>query len=412
MWMHVESLLFVFLSYLMLGIFWVFDEDDFVYKNLHFALALFVFSGIALILERPWYDLTTAQYDKLSIVHCFIFAMICVFWSVIFFIRNLEIFSRYGKCGRFILGGLGAVIMALALWLAYPDFYRGGYADVDSQIIPIWLNKVGEVQSLFNRNHLKPALQLMGSAIMGMAFIGFILWKRPQENIKGWIFILVGIALFASAGMHQGRFLHYGNIISVVPLAAMLGMVLTWEDSYLTKFSKIIRICIRPFTIAAFGAGFLLIGYGCQNIVGQDPESKDQNIIPLSQMCTELNKLNINQSRHPRIVAFIDYGPEILYRTTYDVIATPYHRNAKGILDAYWIMTAGSDEKAHALIKQRGIDMVLVSNKSTEKIYYTQQHKQSTLYDRLMNGTIADWLTELTLPNPLSSTYKLYQVIR
>ena len=59
-------------------------------------------------------------------------------------------------------------------------------------------------------------------------------------------------------------------------------------------------------------------------------------MIPLSQLCDALHfELDEGNARKLRILAFIFYGPEILYRTGYEVLATPYHRNAQGILDAY-----------------------------------------------------------------------------
>ncbi|PKN52141.1 MAG: hypothetical protein CVU55_08790 [Deltaproteobacteria bacterium HGW-Deltaproteobacteria-13] len=409
MWIHIESMLLIFLSFLFLGIFWIIeDDDDFIHKNLHYAAALFVFTSLALILERPWYDLTSIEYDKISIVHWVIFGMINLFWVVVFYLRHHSVFSLQRRTMRFKIASVGVVIVTLCVWILFPGFYRGGYADIDPRIVPIWLNNVSEVLSPLRGEFLMPLISLIGSAIVGIVYICFIFRKRSYENLKGWIFILAGILLFASAGMFERRLLPYGNIITMVPLAALLGVVVQWES---THFSTIIKSFIRPFTIMAFGAGFLLIGYGCQNMIGTAPVTKKIDMIaPLSQMCDELNKLSPIHTQPIRIQAFIDYGPEILYRTSYEVIATPYHRNAQGILDDYWIMTAVSDEKARTLIHRRGINMILVSSKSTEKQYYTPVNKQSTFYERLTKDGGLDWIKEIPLPDPLSHSYRLFRV--
>lgn len=408
MWIHIESMLLIFLSFLSLGIFWIIDDDDdFIHKNLHYAAALFVFTGLALILERPWYDLTSIEYDKISIVHWFVFGMINLFWVIVFYFRHYSVFSLQRRTMRFKIASVGVVIVTSCVWILFPDFYRGGYADIDPRIVPIWLNNVNEVLSPLRREFLMPLISLIGSAIVGIVYIGFIFRKRSYENLKGWIFILAGILLFASAGMFERRLLLYGNIITMVPLAALLGVVMQWES---THFSTIVKSFIRPFTIMAFGAGFLLIGYGFQSIMEKAPVPKEKKLAPLLQMCNELNALSATQARPHRILAFIDYGPEILYRTNYEVIATPYHRNAQGILDAYWIMTAASDEKAHTVVHQRGVDMILVSNKPAERQYYSAGLKQSTFYKRLGTEGSVDWLREIKLPQPLSSTYRLFRV--
>jgi hypothetical protein len=411
MWIHIESMMFIFLSFLLLGIFWIFEDEDFVKKNLHYSIALFIFTGVALLLERPWHNLTSIEYDKISIVHWSIFGLISLFWFAVFSFRRRRVFSEQGRTHRFMIALLGAVIVVLCVWIVFPDFYRGGYADIDPRILPIWLNKVVEVQSPLSREFFLPLTQLLGSAFVGIAYIAFVLWKEPDKNLKGWIFILSGILLFASAGMFERRLLHYGNIITMVPLAGLLGIVLKWESIYLTRISIIIRSFIRPLTIIAFGAGFLLVGYGFQNIMGNVPVPTGKDMVPLSQMCNRLNKLNPMQERPIRILAFINYGPEILYRTRYEVIATPYHRNAQGILDTYWIMTAESDEAAHELILKRKIDMILISNSPGEINFNSAARNKSTFYQRLQTDGYADWLNAVDLPPELSGTYKLFKVV-
>ena len=411
-WIHIESMMFIFLSFLVFGIFWIFKDEDFINKNIHYSAALVVFTAVALVLERPWYDLTSIEYDKISIAHLFIIGLISLFWVIVFYFRHNTVFAERGRTWRFSIASFAAIIVVLCVWLFFPGFYRGGYADIDPRIVPIWLDNINEVLSPLRGEFLMPLISLLGSAIVGTSYIVFILWKKPNAEIKGWIFVLAGILLFATAGIFSRRLLPYGNIITLAPLAALLSVVLRWESAYFKHFSTIIISFVRPFTIMAFGAGFLLIGYGFQNIIGAAPvTNKTDMIAPLSQMCNELNKLSAKQKHPSRILAFIDYGPEILYRTNYEVIATPYHCNAQGILDAYWIMTATSDEKAHTLVHQRGIDMILVSNKSTEEQYYATAPKQSTLYERLRKDSIMNWVKEIPLPQPLSSSYRLFRVV-
>jgi hypothetical protein len=409
LWIHVESLLVIFLNMILLGIFWIFEDEDFVKKNLHYSIALLVFTSVALILERPWRDLTSIEYDKISVVHWFIFGLISLFWIAVFYFKRYPMFSPQGRTRRFTIASLGAVIVALCVLLILPGFYRGGYADIDPRIVPIWLSKVQEVQSPLSRNWLMPLIQLLGSAVTGIAYVVFVLRKEPDKNSKGWIFILSAILLFTLAGFWERRLLLYGNIITLVPLAAILGRALKWEVDHV---KLLFRIFILPFTVIFFCVAFLSLGFICQEIAKKDNVSKSYNqAVPLSELCDELNNLNEGNARKPRILAFIYYGPEILYRTGYEVIATPHHRNALGILDAYWIMTAASDEKAHALIHRRGIDMILVTNDPGERKYYSAAPGGSIFYDRLKAEGSVNWLREVELPPRLSSAYRLFRVV-
>lgn len=414
MWLHVESIMLIFLSFFLLGLFWIFDDEgNFEHKNLQYSLALFIFTGAVLFLERPWHDLIRIEYDKVSIVHLFIFGLICLFWIVISYFNKLQqLFHEQRRVQRFTIASFGAVIVLLFVLLVFPGFYRGGYADIDPRILPIWLNGVEEVQSPLHRDFLTPLIQILGSAILGIIYIVVLIWKKHNEKLKGWVFMLAGILLFASACMFERRLIAYGHIMTIVPLAALLDSVLRWESTYPIRlhFLKLIRPLFRPLTIAVFCAGFLLIGYICQNMMGKEPSATGKDIVPLAQMCNELNKLDTKQARPPRILAFIDYGPEILYRTRYEVVGTPYHRNAQGILDTFKIMTAKSYDEAHELIRKRGIEMILISNSPGERNFNSGISKQSTFYERLSTEESVDWLSEIKLPQYLSFTYRLFQV--
>jgi len=310
-----------------------------------------------------------------------------------------------------MIASLAAVITALCIWLLFPDFYRGTFVGVDPRIVPIWLDKVKEVRSPLNRDFLVPLIQLIGSAVIGILYIGFVLWKEPYKNLRGWIFILSGIVLFASAGMFERRLLLYGNIMTIVPLAAILGRLLIWETSHV---KHLMRTFIRPLTIISFCVIFLFVGYVCQNIIekGSVVVEGNDRLVPLSQVCDELNKLSINQGRPTRILACIDYGPEILYRTQYEVVGTPHHRNAQGILDTFKIMTAESDQEAHELILKREIDMILISDSPGERNFVSAPQKRSTFYERLVTEGSVDWLRVVELPPHLSPSYRLFRVIR
>jgi hypothetical protein len=414
LWIHVESQLLIFLNLALLGLFWVFDnDDDLKLKNLHYSLSLVLFSAAALVLERPWYDLGRIEYDKISLVHCCLLVLVSLFWIAVFALQHLRSFSRLGRTGRFAIAGLGALGVALFMWLTFPKFYRGGFVDVDPRIVPIWLSKVEESLSPLRRDFMMPLIQLIGSALTGVPFIAYVLWHRPTTHLKGWLFILAGIVLFVSACVFERRLLLYGNIMTLAPLAALLGMVLQWESRYLKRFHTIIRRFIRPLTITAFGAGFLWIGCAGQYMLDRDSPSKAaEGLVPLARMCDELNNLGgAGQARPLRILAHIDYGPEILYRTPCEVIATPYHRNAQGILDAYDIMTASSNDKAHALILRRKIDMILISEAPGELNFFSAPGRQTTFYQQLRRNASVDWLQSVALPQSLAPTYRLFRVV-
>src|SRR3546814_7177911 len=77
------------------------------------------------------------------------------------------------------------------------------------------------------------------------------------------------------------------------------------------------------------------------------------------------------QWRSPQtVLAFMDIGPELLYRTRHRVIGTPYHRNGDGIFDGHRILASPDLAAARALIEQRRIDLVLLCPSPVERGFY------------------------------------------
>lgn len=408
MWTHVESLLLVFFNFLLLGLFWIWEDEDSLEKNLHYSWSLLIFTAAALTLERPWNELASVEYDKFSLVHLFVFFMVSLFWLVIYVLRKKS-FRQQNREKRFLSAFVGAACVAIVVGLAFPKFYCGGYVDIDPRIAPIWLSKVAEYQSPFSGDFLMPVLQLISTAVIGIFYMVYMLLiKMNEENRRVWAIVLLGVMIFAVTGILEKRLMVYGNLISIVPLAGILGLVLHWQMNHL---KLVVRAIVLPFTVVLFGFGFTLIGHQIENIF-KKPSVPLQNMqVPLSKMCEVLNSHAVSRSSAPRILASINYGPEILYRTNYEVIATTYHRNGQGILDAYNTMASESDMDAFQLIHKRKIDFILVSSGLEERNFFYFPEKQSTFYQRLQANKHPDWLKKIHLPPHLSGTYKLFEVI-
>lgn len=149
-------------------------------------------------------------------------------------------------------------------------------------------------------------------------------------------------------------------------------------------------------------------------IVAQTSEPQLPLNIPLNGLCRFLNNRygSGNSTGKPRrILTHIHSGPEILYRTPCEVIGTPYHRNAAGILFTYEVMTALTDEAAYALVKKRNINLIILCISSNETEIFTRADGQSALYQRLRQGQVPAWLKGLPLPPELASSFRIFEVL-
>jgi len=406
-WISVESMLPICIIIGVLGLLWILENGDFVRKSLHYSVAIFVFMAFSMILERPWYDFTTQEFDRLSIVHWSVLGLIAIFWITIsIFGRRKSLFQRASYRFSFVLAGSAAI--ALTALLCCPGFFKGPFADVDPRIIPIWLSKVNEVQPLISRSiPLVIPVQLLGSVVICFPFLFYLLlWERHNESWKGWIFISLSSVAFIVISLFQIRWLAYSQSLLIISMTAL--MVLLRQRGPKTGFLRTLK---NVFVVLIFSSGFLLLGLLADVIFKKGDSEKSRQKVSLIRMCEYLTEADKWRERNFRILTHIDFSAEILYRTQHEVIGTPYHRNSPGIIDTYEIMTAETDQAALSLIRRRRIDLILLLPKSNESIFYSKPEQTSTFYQRLRQGIIPNWLRKVELPSDLSSSFLLFETI-
>jgi len=419
-WISVESMVPVSITIGVLGLLWLLEDGDFLDKSLHYTLALFAVIGLSLVLERGWHGLLAEEYDRLSIVHLSVFGFITVLWIMIYVSNRYTQFFRQ-RANRFSSILVGVAMLALAMLVSFPKFYNGPFADVDPRLIPIWLNKISELQPLISiSGSLVMPVQLLGSAVICFPFLFYLLlWNRHSESWKGWVFISLSSVAFILISLYQIRWSIYPQVLLSIPMAGL--MVLMRQRGPKTGFLKTLK---NVFIVLIFSAGLLLLGYLADVIFKngdsaksqQKDSAKSQQGASLIQICDYLAQAEEWDGQDLLILTHIDFGAEILYRTEHKVLSTPHatgtpHRNGQGIWDTYEIMTADTDEKAHELIQRRRIDLILLCPKSTESAFYSKPELTSTFYQRLLQDRIPNWLRKMELPSDLSSSFLLFQAI-
>jgi len=130
----------------------------------------------------------------------------------------------------------------------------------------------------------------------------------------------------------------------------------------------------------------------------------------LKDLAPFLNASDGLGNRPQTIVTDLQFGPELLYRTEHRVLATPYHRNAQGILDAREILASPDMAVSLRLATERGVDLVLLcpSIPSVFQRGTEGQGGSAGLGARLEEGRIPSWLHKVEIPIDSGSGFLLF----
>ena len=404
-WVSVESMVPIGLSLGVMGLFWVMQNEDFLKKNLYYSLSLFLFSCVALVLERPILDLLTVEFDRLSIVYCFVFCLISLFWASAWFLNfATNLLQRWTN--RLCLSVIGAAVIVFVTWLLFPKILAGPMADVDPRIIPLWLSNIKEAQPLLARSvSLAISVQVLGTAVVSFTFLLYLLLKsREKANRNGWIYITVSAAVFVLLSLFQLRCAVYAQTLLSIVMAELLYRILSLQKN---GKPSVFRAVGKGLVTLCFIMGFVYVGALSQKIFRPDRFLKKSDKVAWIQMCDYLNQSN---PQTLRILTHLNAAGDILYRTPHEVVGSNYHRNSPGILDSYDAMAAVSDDETLKIIRKRGLDVIIICPVLKDKFYAVKPKQTSTFYQRLCEGQITDWLNPVELPEALNEDFLMYRI--
>lgn len=413
-WLSVELLLILAIVQVAFGLGWLFGQRERAAQAKWFALGLSTVLLLALLAEHPLGLLLEPAYDRVSSVQYFLAVTLLLFWwAVEFFEARSDLAARFSY--RLAIGLFGLAAVVTLLQVVYPLFFTGPMAEVDPRLGPIWLERVRELQPLLpsdRRNLGRFIFYLGGVTLIILPFLAVLMRERRSRDSAALLFILILCTLFTLAALRHVRFAGYAEISFVLAFGVVLDRFLLWSGRI---GNDLLRGLLRGSFIGLLLIGPLLVG---GSLMIQPAKAKIAAAAGAEAGC-DVNRLAGYLESDPRwsaapqtILAFMDIGPELLYRTRHRVIGTPYHRNTEGILDGYRALATSDAAAAHRLVEQRGIDLLLLCRSPEEHAFYARGESEDNLYIRLARGAAPDWLAAVALPPELRDQARLYQVLR
>ena len=413
LWLSVEFLLPLGLCLAALGLPWLLGERERAGQSKWFALGLSLMLLAALFAERPLAELFEPVYDEVSAVHFFIAVAVLLFWRVI---ESLESWKGHepGLIARSAATLLGALAAGLLVKAAYPLFYAGPMVDVDPRILPIWLDRVLEMRPIVpvDRQTFGTFIFYLGGVtLITPLFLAITFAERRSGRVFSHLFVAACCLLLTLVAAQHMRFSGYAELAFVMAFAVVLDRFLRWS---MEIGSDLVRGVLRGSLISVTLIGPILIG---ASLMAKESTASDAAGQPLegcdmAQVADYLESDPRWAAAPQTILAFMDLGPELLYRTSrHRVIGTPYHRNGDGIYDGHRMLATGDAATARALAAQRRVDLVLLCHTPAERAFYASRDGSETLYQRLSEGRGPDWLQPVALPEGLEAQADLFRIL-
>src|SRR5690606_9561437 len=299
-------------------------------------------------IARGPHDLLAAESDRLSVVHLALFALIAAFWVVVAWgeetrtlrARSLATAGRYPDpaafgsspaaptapgtkqaIGRLAVAVIGVAAVGVLMVVLFPGLRHGALGAVDPLYARIRLQNILEFQPLVSIDLLTSdglgealgrVIRVLGIALFAVPFLCILLRRSTGPARRFWATVALALLAFLPLAFYQVRWGGYAEAFLVWPYAAAVLAAI----ERLPRALRRARIVVRPLVILAALLWPLLL-----------PAALPQQKIETARQACPLDRLAAVLDRaapEPRtLLAYADYGSELLYRTPHRVLSIP-----------------------------------------------------------------------------------------
>lgn len=387
-WIGPEFLLFAAIVVVVTGMRWVTGRPGATAMNRGLSIGFAVGLAAALLIERGG-GVLDIEYDRLSLFHVAVGAMIAAFWAVV---QGIEARRRLRAAARIGLALAGAGVMAAVVVVVFPAALGFPFVEVD----PDFLHVQRFIKDYEGITGLRDVLLFLGPVVFALPWAVV----RAAGPAHRWTWILLTLCLLTFTALSAGwlRWSLYPAVLAIIVLADLLIALdrcisarLEFPGRVFVKVPAILLLVVGPLGVA---------------MAMNEPETEDEVACPLSELTEWLNA----RPAPLTIAAPANFGPEILYRTDHRVLATLSHRNEAGVLDAYRLMTGNDPAERARIVRERGVDLIVGCPGSGAESYIRANLGPRSLYARLLAGDMPAGFEEVSLPATLTPHFRAFRV--
>jgi hypothetical protein len=373
-WVSPEAMVFGMMAFAAMFLSWATRPEPRVGTALAAAGAVFLATiGFALLLDPPYAGWAVPQLDRLSVTFLCLALIVCALCWVP---RGLARF-RLSITLRFtVIGFAGAA--GAALWLGlFPGFLHGVGGLMTSEEVDAFFGQMTEWLPL---DAPWQFVAVSGAALLA-AVAAFVLGVRHGDNLSGILWFYAGTCGTSCIvlGFLHSRFASYPAAGAAMMLPVLLSHV---DRSVLLRWGSL----VRPGLLAAFLVAPMLLGILLKPRAEYAAEKSEREA-----WCqvTEAAQLLAPYSGAV-VLADVNDGSELLYRTRIKTVGSLYHENIAGFMRLRAAWRARDLDEVPPELRATGARYVLICPGALRTAVV--DGPKTTLFDRLNRGDPPAWL--------------------
>lgn len=305
-------------------------------------------------------NLSSPDYDKISIVHVYISVAAFTFWLIVRQINFADMAKRsYGGIT------IGLVLLCL-LYKIFPDIVYLMSGKVDPEVKELWLQHVSEMSSPIKDDNIFMSFAYILPTVCTLFGCYSILTKIKRLNFDKKVLVVYVSAVTILFTILTGITYRIGYYFSMFAIPFIV---------HFFMYSNIAKRIKERYRGHVCMLGFFMIFYALPLFIAciwpEDDEKKDK--IDVKGMIQYLAKIEDKTT----ILAHHGYGPKILYYTKHNIVGSPYHRQTYGILADHKVF----DSKTHDINDL----MEIIKTSNVGYIVFDSKHYESNIYQQLQS---------------------------
>lgn len=305
---------------------------------------------------------------------------------------------------RLIAGLVAGALVAALVVLSFPAILQGPYGQIDPWLLANWIDRISEAEpwaaSLTNAPVYAFAVAV--PVVTGLAVVAWNIVRQRQDR-GAWLVYGLVLTIAFVVMLLQIRAARFSVPLAAPACAVLIGA--TWQRMVKTNGFGPIFAMLGSVTASA-GLVLAVLGtlatsaFPAYNAENLDPNRGDRQACLMPAAFTDLAGLPPE-----RIMTPIDLGSHMLLYTPHAVVAAPYHRNERGVLDAFRFFN-GPIEEGREILRARDISLVVICPAMSE-IRGLVAHTADSFVTLFAVGELPAWLHEVSQPTDALKVYSV-----